>query len=267
MLRRIAFGLLLLLSLTGLAQAENVLRLATTTSTADSGLLPVLNAPFEKQQGARIDVIAVGSGKALKLGENGDVDVVLAHDPDAEERFVAAGHGVDRQAVMYNDFLIVGPTGDPAGVKGAKTAADAVRSIAAARADFVSRGDESGTHVKEKSLWRAHGLTPQGDWYLSAGQGMGAVLRMAADKSAYTLTDRGTWLAMRAKLEGLVPLFEGGAELMNPYHVMIVNPVKHPHVNRELAEAYLRYLIGAEGQKVIADFRVDGEVLFHPSER
>lgn len=254
------FGLLL----SGNAQAESVLRLATTTSTADSGLLPVLNAPFEKRRAARIDVIAVGSGKALKLAENGDVDVVLTHDPDAEERFVAAGHGVMRQAVMYNDFLIVGPAGDAAGIKGIKTAADAMRSIAAARAGFVSRGDESGTHVREKSLWRAHGLTPQGDWYLSAGQGMGAVLRMAADKSAYTLTDRGTWLAMRARLEGLVPLFENDAELMNPYHVMAVNPAKYPHVNHELADAYIRYLTGAEGQKVIADFRVDGEALFHP---
>lgn len=246
------------------APAENVLKLATTTSTADSGLLPVLNAPFEKQYGARVDVIAVGSGKALKLGENGDVDVVLTHDPDAEERFVSAGHGVLRAKVMYNDFLIVGPAADPAGVKDAKTAADAVRSIAGARAGFVSRGDESGTHVKEKSLWRAHGLNPQGDWYLSAGQGMGAVLRMAADKSAYTLADRGTWLAMRAKLEGLVPLFENAPELMNPYHVMVVNPDKHPHVNRELAEAYVRYLTGAEGQKVIGDFKIDGETLFHP---
>jgi tungstate transport system substrate-binding protein len=262
----------IVLSLSGLllgfdALAENVLKLATTTSTADSGLLPVLNAPFEKQQSARIDVIAVGSGKALKLGENGDVDVVLTHDPDAEERFVSAGHGVMRSKVMYNDFLIVGPASDPAGVKGVKNAADAVRRIAAARASFVSRGDESGTHVKEKTLWRAHGLTPQGEWYLSAGQGMGAVLRMAADKAAYTLTDRGTWLAMRAKLEGLVPLFEGDAEMMNPYHVMIVNPAKHPHVNRQLAEAYLRYLTGAEGQKVIGDFKVDNETLFHPDVR
>lgn len=255
---------LLTLSFAALAAAENVLKLATTTSTADSGLLPVLNAPFEKQHGARIDVIAVGSGKALKLGENGDVDVVLTHDPDAEERFVAAGHGVGRQAVMYNDFLLVGPPGDPAGVRSAKTAADAVRNIAAARAGFVSRGDESGTHVKEKSLWRAHGLTPQGEWYLSVGQGMGAVLRMATDKSAYTLTDRGTWLAMRAKLEGLVPLFENDAELMNPYHVMAVNPAQHPHVNHPLAEAYIRYLTGAEGQKAIADFQVGGEALFHP---
>lgn len=245
------------------AHAEKVLKMATTTSTENTGLLPVLNGPFEKKHKIRIDVIAVGSGKALKLAENGDVDLVFVHDPEAEEKFLAAGFGTDRKAVMHNDFIVVGPETDPAGVKGAKTAAEAFTKIAGAGAGFVSRGDESGTHVKEKALWQKAGVQPAGDWYLSAGQGMGAVLRMADDKGFYTLSDRGTYLAGAEKLK-LTTLFEGDPELFNPYHVMAVNPDKHKHVNYKTAKQYIDYVTGAEGQAVIAGFEANGKKLFYP---
>ncbi|HUL14186.1 MAG TPA: substrate-binding domain-containing protein [Methylococcaceae bacterium] len=246
-----------------LAHAEPVLRMATTTSTDNTGLLPVLDAPFEKKYKVRIDVIAVGSGKALKLAENGDVDIVFVHDPEAEEKFVAAGWGVDRQAVMHNDFILVGPAADPAGVKAAKTADEAIKKVADAKAGFVSRGDESGTHVKEKALWQKAGVTPEGDWYLSVGQGMGAVLRMADDKGLYTLTDRGTYLSAKDKLK-LQILFEGDPQLFNPYHVMAVNLKKHKHVNYKMAKRYIEYVTGPEGQATIANFKVGGQQLFYP---
>jgi len=255
----IAFFLLTL----NIAHAEQVLRMATTTSTDNTGLLPVLNASFEKKHKVRIDVIAVGSGKALKLAENGDVDIVFVHDPDAEEKFVAAGFGVGRQAVMHNDFILVGPAADPAGIKAAKTADEAIRKIADARAGFVSRGDESGTHVKEKALWQKTGITPEGDWYLSVGQGMGAVLRMADDKGFYTLSDRGTYLSAKDKLK-LAVLFEGDPQLFNPYHVIAVNPKKHKHVNYKMAKQYIDYVTGPQGQAAIADFKVGGQQLFYP---
>jgi tungstate transport system substrate-binding protein len=255
---------ILTLALTaGASYGDAVLRMATTTSTENTGLLSVLNAPFEKQNKIRIDVIAVGSGKALKLAENGDVDIVFVHDPEAEERFVAAGHGVDRRAVMHNDFVIVGPKTDPAGVKTALTAAAAMKKIADARAGFVSRGDESGTHVKEKTLWRTTGIDPAGTWYLSTGQAMAAVLRMADDKGVYTLSDRGTFLALKAKIR-LDILFEGDPTLFNPYHVIAVNPKKHPDVNYPAAKKYIDFVTGREGQTIIARFRVQGQPLFFP---
>lgn len=250
-------------SLCAMAAEPQVLRMATTTSTENSGLLPVLNEPFQKQHNARIDVIAVGSGKALQLGANGDVDIVFVHDPDAEQKFVAAGNGVDRAAVMHNDFILVGPKDDPAGIKGAKSAGDAMAKIASARAGFVSRGDESGTHVKEKTLWSEAGIRPEGLWYLSAGQGMGAVLRMADDLWAYTLTDRGTYAAMQEKLS-LALLYEGATTLFNPYHLIAVNPAKHRHVNYQLAKAYIDYVTGQQGQSVIAGYKVKGQQLFFP---
>ncbi|WP_434113893.1 substrate-binding domain-containing protein [Methylocaldum sp. GT1TLB] len=261
--RLVVLGLIASVVFTPLALAEQVLKMATTTSTENTGLLPVLNAPFEKKHTARIDVIAVGSGKAMKLGESGDVDIVFVHDPDAEEKFMAAGNGVDRKPVMHNDFVVVGPETDPAGVRNAKTADEAFKKIAAAKAGFVSRGDESGTHVKEKTLWRKAGLRPEGEWYLSVGQGMGAVLRMADDKAYYALTDRGTFLAGKDKLTVKL-LFEGDPALFNPYHVMAVNPKKHKHVNYELAKKYIDYVTGTEGQKTIADFKVADQPLFYP---
>lgn len=247
----------------GLAHATERLRLATTTSTDNSGLLKAIDPPFEQARGVVVDVIAVGTGKALKLAENGDVDVVLVHAPAAEKAFVDAGFGIERQAVMHNDFVLIGPADDPAGVKGAGTAAEALGRIAAAGATFVSRGDESGTHKKEKALWAKAGIAPKGAWYLSVGQGMGAVLQIADDKQAYTLTDRGTYLAYRRKLS-LPILEEGDPALYNPYHVILVNPARQPAAKVDLARRYAAYLTGPEGQGRIGAFTVDGQVLFHP---
>ena len=239
------------------------LRLATTTSTENSGLLDVLIPPFERQTGCRVDVIAVGTGKALRLGRSGDVDVVMVHAPKAEKAFVGEGYGVDRTRIMHNDFVVVGPARDPAGVRAAGSAAEALKRIATARAVFVSRGDDSGTHKKERALWRAAGMDPGGAWYREAGQGMGAVLRMADELRAYTLADRGTYLAMKDKLD-LVILYAGDPALMNPYHVIAVNPKRHPHVKYDLARRFIAYLTGPEAQKIIADYRVGGEPLFVP---
>lgn len=247
----------------GPGQAAGRLRLATTTSTEHSGLLAVLNPAFEKEHGVQVDVIAVGTGKALKLGENGDVDVVLVHAPEAERAFVEAGHGVARRPVMHNDFVIVGPPEDPAGVRRAASAAKALARIAAAGATFISRGDDSGTHQKERALWSAAGIEPRGGWYLAVGQGMGAVLQIAGDKRAYALTDRGTWLVYRGRFE-LPILLEGDPALYNPYHVIAVNPERHPHVAYDLAKKYIDFLVGPEGQRLIGQFRVGGERLFHP---
>jgi tungstate transport system substrate-binding protein len=254
----------LLITTAIVARAEEHLRLATTTSTSDSGLLPAINPTFEKQAGVKVDVIAVGSGKALALGRNGDVDVLLTHDPLAEESFMADGVGVGRQAVMENDFVIVGPASDPAGVGQAVSAADAISRIAKAKAWFVSRGDKSGTHVKEQALFNAAAVSADAAWYLSAGQGMAPVLQIADQKPAYTLADRGTWLALRGKL-GLKLLYAGDPILVNPYHLMRVNPARHPTTNAKLAEAYANFLTGAEGQGLISTFKVDGEVLFRPT--
>lgn len=240
------------------------LRLATTTSTENSGLLAVLLPPFEKAHGVKVHVIAVGTGKALKLGENGDVDIVLVHAPAAEAKFVADGFGVGRREVMYNDFVLVGPKDDPANVKGATTVAEAFRRLAAAKAPFVSRGDNSGTHRKELALWRAAGVTAHGSWYVDTGQAMGAVLRIADEKQACTLTDRGTYLAYGGKID-LAVLFEGDAALHNPYGVIAVNPARHPGVRHELAVRLIAYLTGPQGQRVIASYRKHGQQLFHPS--
>lgn len=258
--------LVLLLLCSPALRAENVLKLATTTSTADSGLLNELHPPFERANDVRVDVIAVGTGKALRLGENGDVDVVLVHAPAAELKFVQAGHGVDRTAVMHNDFVIVGPEADPAGVRNTRSAVEALDAIRKTGAPFVSRGDDSGTHKKELQIWKQLGVEPTGDWYLAAGQGMAAVLRIAHDKDAYTLADRGTYSALRYKLD-LKVLGEGDPILANPYHVMAVNPEKHPHVNYALAKKYIAYLVGKEAQDRIAAFQPTGMFLFVPDAR
>jgi tungstate transport system substrate-binding protein len=257
-------SLLLLVALSSMpAAAQERLRLATTTSTENSGLLAVLNQPFEQRHGVRVDVIAVGSGKAMKLGENGDVDVILAHAPDLEEAYMAAGFGVERLPVMHNDFVLLGPPADPAGVSIASSSAAAMAAIAGSGAAFVSRGDASGTHQKELALWKAAGIEPSGPWYLSTGQGMGAVLQIAGDKLAYTLADRGTWLACSDRLD-LRIVFENAPEMNNPYHVIAVNPAKHPHVKGELARRYADYIRSAEGQEIIRRFTSGGRPLFHP---
>lgn len=245
-------------------QAQSKLKLATTTSTDDSGLLDVLLPPFERSQGVRVEVIAVGTGKALKIAENGDVDVVLVHARALEDQFVARGFGVDRRDVMYNDFVIVGPTADPAHVSDAVSASDALRLIAGSRANFVSRGDESGTHQKEKTLWKSASLEPRGSWYLEVGQGMGATLRIGDEKQAYCLVDRGTYLALKEKVD-LRILVEGDPDLHNPYGIIAVNPARWPHVNHALARALMDWITSEQGRKIIGDYRRNGDVLFKPA--
>ncbi|HZP92032.1 MAG TPA: substrate-binding domain-containing protein [Burkholderiales bacterium] len=246
------------------APAEPDLRLATTTSTDNSGLLGVLLPKFEAKSGIKVRVIAVGTGKALKLGENGDVDVVLVHSRPDEDRFVAAGFGVNRRDVMYNDFVIVGPAADPAGIRGMQDALGAFRRIAQTGAAFVSRGDDSGTHKLELACWRALGIRPETNpGYRSAGRGMGEVLLMAAELNAYTLTDRATQRAL-AKKTGLTILVGGDPRLFNPYGIIAVNPQRHADVNFRGAMALVDWITSPEGQQAIADFKVDGEQLFFP---
>jgi tungstate transport system substrate-binding protein len=242
------------------------LKLATTTSTANSGLLEVLNPPFETMLHVKVDVIPVGTGKALKMGETGDVDVVFVHARAAEDTFVAEGHGVNRRDVMYNDFVIVGPKDDPVGIKGMTDAKAALKKIADAEAAFISRGDDSGTHKKEKALWEKADTTPSGKWYFEAGQGMGAVLNMAHQKQAYTLADRGTFLAFSGKID-LVVLCEGDADLFNPYGIIAVNPARWDHAKYVYAMAYIGWVTSQEGQDIIREFGKEkfGRPLFIPT--
>jgi tungstate transport system substrate-binding protein len=241
------------------------LTLATTTSTQDSGLLDELVPAFREQTGIEVKVVAVGTGQALELGRRGDADVLLVHDPAAEEQFMADGFGRDRRPVMHNDFVLVGPPADPAGVKGATTAAEAFARVARHEAAFVSRGDESGTHQKERAVWLQAGVEPRGGWYVQAGAGMGQVLRMAGERRAYTLSDRGTFLAQRQGLD-LAVLSEGDPLLTNPYHIIIVNPDRHPHVHRQEARRFVDFLESDQTQKRIAAFGADrfGQPLFFP---
>lgn len=261
------FTTLLLLLLASTALAIEHLRLATTTSTDNSGLLAELSPPFEKANDCKVDVIAVGTGKAIKLGETGDVDVILVHARNLEDKFVADGYGVDRRDVMYNDFVILGPENDPAGIAGMHDAAAAMAKIAAARATFVSRGDESGTNVREKQLWSAAGVTPSGDWYLETGRGMGEVITMATERLGYTLSDRGTYLAYKTKTNLKVVVegdaVEGDAGLFNPYGVIMVSPAKYPHVKVDLARKFMDFLVSKQGRALITGFKVEGEQLFY----
>jgi tungstate transport system substrate-binding protein len=244
------------------AIAEERLKLSTTTSTQDSGLLKVLLPPFEKKNNCRVDVIAVGTGQALKLGEAGDVDVVFVHARKLEDKFMADGYGVNRRDVMYNDFVIIGPKNDPAGIAKAKSAAQSLKMIAAKQANFISRGDKSGTHTKEKALWQAAGVSPHGRWYVEAGQGMGPVITMATERRGYTLTDRGTYNAFKGQKTDLVILFQGEKGLFNPYGIMAVNPKRHPHVKYDLAMRFIDYVTGREGLKIIAEYKAHGEPVF-----
>ena len=262
-MKRILYLLLPAVLISNVVLAEERLRLATTTSTDNTGLLARLHPPFEKQNNVRLDVIAVGTGKALRLGRNGDVDLVMVHAPAAEKEFVESGFGVERLPVMHNDFILVGPVADPAAVAAADSLADAMTRIASSGVGFISRGDDSGTHKKEMTLWQAARLKPGGAWYLSVGQGMGAVLKIAGDKQAYTLTDRGTYLAFRGKIE-LAIVHEGAAELQNPYHVILVNSEKHPHTQTALAQKYADFIRAEQGQCIIREFRISGEQLFIP---
>ncbi len=239
------------------------LKMATTTSTDNSGLLAVLNPPFEEKYNVKLDVISVGTGKAIRLGNNGDVDLIFVHAPGAEIKFVDEGYGVEREPVMHNDFVIVGPANDPVGLKSARNIKEAMMKLQESKYIFVSRGDDSGTHKKEKNLWDTAGGEPSGNWYLAVGQGMGVVLRIADDKEAYTLTDRGTYLAYKNKMK-LRVLFENDKALFNPYHVIMVSPAKHPHTRIELARKYSEFIRSEEGQSLIRNFKVNGELLFYP---
>lgn len=247
----------------GTAYADNVLILATTTSTDNSGLLDVLLPPFEEKYGVRVDVVAVGTGKAIKLAENGDADIIFVHAREAEDKFVADGYGVNRRDVMYNDFVILGPSTDPAGVRGMDNAADAFKKIAKSKSNFLSRGDDSGTHKKELSIWNNSGIEPGGNWYLETGQGMGASLNIANEKGGYILTDRGTYLAYRGELE-LELLVEGDPVLYNPYGIIPVNPDYYSHVNYQMAMALVGFVTSQQGQKIINEYTRFGEKLFHP---
>lgn len=257
-------------------QPRQVLRLATTTSTADSGLLEAILPDFEQRFNARVDVVALGTGQALELGANGDADVVLVHARAREDKFVADGLGINRREVMYNDFILVGPKADPASLNGLTSAKQALAALATAGAPFASRGDDSGTHSKEKSLWASAGLTPTAalPWYLSVGQGMGETLLFANERGAYTLTDRGTWLAQAAKLPNLMIVVGGNTlaenqdiALRNPYGVIPVNPERHTGINAALAEQFAVWLTSAEVQAQIAEYGKDqfGQALFYPN--
>ncbi|NHZ71472.1 MAG: solute-binding protein [Aquificales bacterium] len=241
--------------------------LATTTSTENSGLLAYLLPEFETKYNVKIDVVAVGTGQALQLGEDGNADILLVHARAREDAFMAAGHGVRREDVMYNDFVIVGPTEDPANIRGMNDVTAAFQKIAAAQAIFISRGDDSGTHIKEQAVWQNAGITPAGDWYISAGQGMGAVLTMANEQKGYTLTDRSTYLARTLAGIELELLVEGDPLVFNPYGVIAVNPDKGDHINADMANIFIDWLIAPETQKLIGEFGKAefGSSLFTPN--
>jgi tungstate transport system substrate-binding protein len=250
-----------------LAGERPVVRMATTTSTENSGLFAVIQPAFEQALDIRVHVIAVGTGKALELGRRGDVDVVLVHARLAEEAFVAAGYGVQRHEIMYNDFVIVGPEQDPADVRGMQDAGKALSRIAAVDAAFfVSRGDDSGTHKKELAIWQQAGIGPEGHWYREVGQGMGKTLQIAGEMQAYTLVDRGTWLAYRAN-SPLVLLVAGGAELKNAYGIIAVSPKRFPNVNAAAVQRLIRWFESDESHELISGYHVDGEQLFYPVTR
>ncbi len=239
--------------------------LATTTSTQDSGLLDVLIPDFEQKTGYVVKTVAVGSGEAMKMGQQCNADVLLVHSPSAEKDFMANNFGSDRRLVMHNDFVVVGPAADPAGIKGSTTAVDAFTKIANAKAAFITRGDASGTNTKELAIWKSANITPAGDWYIESGQGMLATLQIASEKGAYTLSDRATYLANQSALQ-LEILVQGDASLLNIYHVIVVNPANCPTVNNTGAIAFADYMVAPATQTLIGSFGVDkfGQALFTP---
>lgn len=247
------------------APANKDLILATTTSTQDSGLLDELVPVFQEDTGYVVKTVAVGTGEALEMGRQGNADVLLVHAPASEKELMDEGYGSERLLVMHNDFIIVGPPADPAAIKGTPTAVEAFQKIAAAEAPFISRGDDSGTHKMELAIWKKAGITPEGDWYQESGQGMGATLKIASEKQAYTLTDRATYLANKDTL-GLDILVEGDAGLLNVYHVIVVNPEKYPKVNVDGAKAFATFLTSKATQALIGEFGKEkfGQPLFFP---
>jgi tungstate transport system substrate-binding protein len=264
-----AAALLAFFAAAAAAQTETI-RVASTTSTENSGLFKHLLPIFEKSSGIRVQIVAVGTGQAIQIAQRGDADVLLVHHTPSEEKFVAEGHGVKRYDVMYNDFVLIGPKADPAKIAGLKDSAEAFRRIAAAQATFASRGDKSGTHIAELEIWPAAKLDPATfkgrPWYRETGSGMGAALNTAAGLGAYILADRGTWISFKNR-QDLVLLVEGDARLANPYGVILVNPARHPHVKAKAGQAFIDWLISAQGQQAIADFKIEGQGLFFPSAR
>lgn len=265
--RRLMLAALLLvgLPLEAVAQDKSIV-VASTTSTQDSGLFGYLLPLFKEKTGIDVKVVAQGTGQALETARRGDADVVFVHAKPQEEKFVADGFGVKRYPVMYNDFVLIGPKEDPAGVKGTKDVVAAFKAVDKKGAPFVSRGDKSGTHTAELNLWKAASIDPtkhKGDWYREIGQGMGGALNTASSMNAYVLADRGTWISFknRGDLEILV---EGDKRLFNQYGVILVNPEKHPQVKRDLGQAFIDWLVSPEGQKVIGDYKIDGLQLFYP---
>ena len=268
MKKNVIFGAILLLSISlllmGTVYAEPIhLKMATTTSTENSGLLGKLLPPFEEKYNIKVDVIAVGTGAAIKLGENGDVDILFVHAREAEDKFIQDEYGVNRRDVMYNDFIVLGPSNDPAKIKEEKSIVSALTKIANQNAFFISRGDDSGTDKKEKSVWQMANIKPDGAWYMEAGQGMGATLQIANEKQAYVLCDRGTFIAYKNKI-GLVILYEGDALLFNPYGVIAVNPDRYSHVKYMEAMQLIDWVTSIEGQNIIREYKIEGEILFHP---
>ncbi len=243
---------------------ESPLRLATTTSTANSGLMGLLLPKFTEETSIEVHLIAVGTGKALRLGREGDVDAVLVHARAAEDDFVRAGYGIDRTDVMYNDFIIVGPQSDPAGVAKSKSVAEVLINIHTSKQPFISRGDDSGTHKRELILWQSSSKTPNGNWYREVGQGMGKTLQIANEIDGYTMTDRGTWLAYQSKLD-IELLFEDDPPLYNPYGIIAVNPERHADINYTGASRLIKWITSPKVQKMIGEFKIKGQQLFVPS--
>jgi tungstate transport system substrate-binding protein len=267
--RRMAAAVLALaaLALSPYALAQKFITVASTTSTEQSGLFKHLLPVFEKKSGIQVRVVALGTGQALDLARRGDADVVFVHARSAEEKFLSEGHGVKRLPVMYNDFVLIGPKSDPAKIAGSKDILDALKKIRDRGAPFVSRGDRSGTHIAELDLWKAAGIDiakDKGPWYRDTGQGMGPALNTASSMDAYLLADRGTWLAFRNRGD-LAILVEGDKRLFNQYGVMLVNPEKHASVKRAEGQAFVDWLVSPEGQKTIADYKINGEQLFYPN--
>ena len=265
--RRTFLALLAALAAFGAQAQDRFITVASTTSTEQSGLFGYILPIFEKKTGIQVRVVALGTGQALDLARRGDADVAFVHAKAAEEKFLAEGQGVKRFAVMYNDFVLIGPKSDPAKLAGGRDIVDALKKIQAAQAPFVSRGDRSGTHMAELDLWKAAGIDldkAKGPWYRDTGQGMGPALNTAASMNAYLLADRGTWLAFKNRGD-LAVLVEGDKRLYNQYGVMLVNPDRHPTVKKELGQAFIDWLVSPEGQKSIADYKIGGEQLFFPN--
>jgi len=244
--------------------ADKFITVASTTSTANSGLFDYLLPKFTAKSGVDVRVVAVGTGAAIRLAKGGDADILFVHHRPSEEKFVSEGYGVKRHDVMYNDFVIVGPSSDPAGINNCKSGAEAFKKIGGSKIAFASRGDDSGTHKREKSIWKAAGIKTDGSWYRSTGSGMGATLNTASAMGAYALSDRGTWISFKNKGE-LKILCAGDPNLFNPYGVILVSKQKFAHVKDKLGQQFVDWLVTAEGQKAIGDFRLHGKTLFTPN--